>query len=67
MNMFGGLENGDTHFYMRHVPRPPFENEYTHLFPDMIITSKWSEDLNTELITFKKCDVAELNRYYNSN
>ena len=65
--IINGLENGDTDFYMRRLPKPPVDFEYKDLLSDIVITSKWSEDLNSDLITLKPFDVMELNDYYNSN
>ena len=67
INIWGGVENGDTDFYMRHVPKPLFEDEYTKLVSDMVITSKWSEDLNKEFLKFKMFDVIELRPYYKTD
>ena len=67
MNIIGGLEHGDTDFYMRRLPKTPVDIEYKDLLSDIIITSKWSEDLNSDLITLKPFDVMDLNDYYNSN
>lgn len=67
MNILGGVENGDTDFYMRHVPKPLFEDEYTVLVSDMVITSKWCEDLNNDFSTFRMFDVTELSSYYKTD
>ena len=56
LNVMGGVENGDTDFGMRHVPKPLFEDESTRLVSDMVITSKWSEDLNP-LFLHSKCSM----------
>ena len=67
LNIWGGVENGDTDFYMRHVPKPLFEDEYTILVSDMVVTSKWSEDLKSDFLTFNMFDVAELSSYYKTD
>lgn len=67
MNILGGVENGDTDFYMRHVPKPLFEDKYTVLVSDMVITSKWCEDLNNDFSTFRMFDVTELSSYYKTD
>ena len=67
INMFIGLESGDTDFYMQRIPKIPVDIEYKDLLSDIVITSEWSEDLNSDFITLKPLDVMELNDYYNSN
>ena len=62
-----GLENGDTDFYMKRLPKIPVDFEYKDLLSDIVITSEWSEDLNSDFINLKPFDVMELNDYYNSN
>ena len=67
LNVMGGLENGDTDFHIRHVPKPRFEDEFTRLVSDMVITSKWSEELNSLFPTFKMFDVMDLISYYKND
>jgi hypothetical protein len=40
LNVMRGKENGDIDFYMRHVPKSLFEDEFTILVSDIVITSK---------------------------
>ena len=67
MNIINGLENGDTDFYMKRLPTIPVEYEYKNLLSDIIITSKYSENSNSDLINLKLFNVMDLNDYYNSN
>ena len=57
LHVMGGLEKGDTDFHMRHVPNPMFEDEFARLVSDMVITSKWNEQLNNLCPTSKMFDV----------
>ena len=59
-----GMENGDTDFYMRHVPKPVVADELTRLVSDMVITSKWSEEYNPLLATLQVFNALELISYY---
>ena len=67
INISGGVENGDTDFYMGHVPKSLFEGESTVLVSDLAITSKWSEDLNNDFRTFRMFDVMELSSDYKTD
>ena len=67
MNILMGLENGDTDFYMKRMPKTSVENEHKDLFADIIITSKWSQHFNSDLVNLKLFDVMHLNDCYNSN
>ena len=66
-NVMLGVENGDTEFYMRHVPKPLISDELTRKVSDMVITSKWSEEYNPILSRLKVFNVLELISYYATN